>query len=403
MCADKDGVRKFDHIYTKPWGEILNRKTELEEITHTGGKVNFNIKIDADGRIAYNVGLTHSRPTPAALFAVYAIPQGVAVHDIKMGGIGTPWNPPPLPDCFPVFISSDSTGMFGHQCPSCNGYWRAGLGGKICPYCAFTADEYYHFLTDAQQRYVRQYCEVLSNALASGQSGEHIIDMDSVAEAAGKDCEKPAFYYAEERQQNLFTCNACGKVNDVLGTYAYCSSCGTRNDLQELEKNIQQIRDRINAGGPYETCVKETVAIFDSFAGHYAKQLLTRVPLTPARKAWIEKSHFHNIGTVSEMFRKVFDIDVLSSIDSEDVSFGTLMFHRRHVYEHKGGEADEKYITDSGDSVRLKQALRETKETAHRTANFITKIATNLHKGFHEIFPPLEEPIKQYEQRKYKR
>ena len=109
LCADKDGVRKFDHIYTKPWGEILNRKTELEEITHTGGKVNFNIKIDADGRIAYNVGLTHSRPTPAALFAVYAIPQGVAVHDIKMGGIGTPWNPPPLPDCFPVFISSDST------------------------------------------------------------------------------------------------------------------------------------------------------------------------------------------------------------------------------------------------------------------------------------------------------
>jgi len=84
----------------------LSKKTELEEIAHTGGKVTFNVKIDAEGRISYSVGWTHSRPTHAALFAVYAIPQGVAVGDIKLGGIGTPWNPPPLPGCYPVFISS---------------------------------------------------------------------------------------------------------------------------------------------------------------------------------------------------------------------------------------------------------------------------------------------------------
>ncbi len=290
--------------------------------------------------------------------------------------------------------------MFGHQCPSCSSYWRADHGGKVCPYCAFMADEYYHFLTEAQQRYVRQYCDVLSNALASGQAGEHIIDMDSVAEAAGKDCKKPAFFYAEERQQNLFTCKACGNVNDVLGTYAYCCACGTRNDLQELEKNIQQIRDRINTGGPHETCAKEAVAAFDSFAGQYAKQLIARVPLTPARKTRLERAHFPNLGVVSEMFRNIFDIDILSGICDEDVAFGTLMFHRRHVYEHKGGEADEKYIADSGDNVRLKQALRETQESAHATANFVMKIALNLHRGFHDIFPPLEEPILQNERRR---
>lgn len=371
----------------------MSNKNELEEIAHTGGKVTFNIKIDAEGRISYNVGWTHSRPTPAVIFAVYAIPQGVAVGDIKLGGIGTPWNPPPLPGCYPVFISSDSTGMFGHQCPSCSGYWRANHGGKICPYCAFSADENYHFLTAAQQRYVVQYCEVLNSALDSGHAGEHIIDMDSVAEAAGKDCEKPAFYYAEERQQNLFTCEACGGVNDVLGTYAYCSSCGTRNDLQELKKRIQGIRDRINAGGPCESCVKEAVAAFDSFAGQYANQLLIRVPLTPARKARLEKAHFHNLGSASEMFKNIFDIDIFSGISNDDIAFATLMFHRRHVYEHKGGEADEKYIADSGDNVRLKQALRETQESAHRTANLIMRLGANLHKGFQEIFPPLEEPI----------
>jgi hypothetical protein len=100
------------------------------------------------------------------------------------------------------------------------------------------------------------------------------------------------------------------------------------------------------------------------------------------------------------MFRNIFDIDILSGICDEDVAFGTLMFHRRHVYEHKGGEADEKYIADSGDNVRLKQALRETQESAHATANFVMKIALNLHRGFHDIFPPLEEPILQNERRR---
>jgi hypothetical protein len=217
--------------------------------------------------------------------------------------------------------------------------------------------------------------------------------MNAVAEAVGKSHAKPAFYYAEERQQNLFKCAACGEVNDVLGTYAYCGSCGTRNDLQELEKTIQGIRDRANAGGPYEACVKEAVAAFDSLAGQYAKQLLTRVPLTPARKSRLDRAHFHNLATASDLFHAIFDIDILSGMNAYDVAFATLMFHRRHVYEHQGGEADEKYIADSGDQVRLKQALRETQESAHRTASVVVKLAANLHKGFHEIFPPIEEPI----------
>lgn len=378
----------------------VSTKAELEEIGHTGGKVTFDVKIDAQGAVSYSVGWSHSRPTPATLFAVYAIPQGVAVGNIKMGGIGTPWNPAPLPGCFPVFISSDSTGMFGHQCPACKGYWRATHGTNLCPYCAYQADENYHFLTEAQQRYVKEYCDLLSDALHSGQPGQHTIDMDAVAEAVGKSHAKPAFYYAEERQQNLFKCAACGEQNDVLGTYAYCSSCGTRNDLQELEKTIQGIRDRVNSGGPYETCVKEAVAAFDSFAGQYAKQLLARVPLTPARKSRLERAHFHNLATASEIFRVIFDIDILSGVSAEDVAFATLMFHRRHVYEHKGGEADEKYIADSGDQVRLKQALRETQESAHRTSSVVVKFAANLHKGFHELFPPLEEPIQWHNRRK---
>jgi hypothetical protein len=299
-----------------------------------------------------------------------------------------------------VFIVSDSTGLFGHHCPVCKRYWRARHGGKLCPYCAFHAAENYQFLTEAQERYVKEYCDLLNNALDSEKAGEYTINLDAVADAAGKKSAKPAFFYAEERQQNFFTCEACGNVNDVLGTYAYCGSCGTRNDLQELGKLIDAIRGRINSGGSYETCVKEVVAAFDSFVGQYAQQLLARVPLTRARKARLKQTHFHNLEAVTEMFRSIFDVDIVANMSDEDKAFITLMFHRRHVYEHKGGEADEKYIADSGDTVRVKQALRETRESAHRIASLVLKLATNVHKGFHELFPPLEEPIRRYASRK---
>ena len=372
---------------------------ELEEVGHTGGKVTFSIKIDDEGRVSFSVGYQHSRPTAAAMFAVYALPQGIAVGDIRLGGIGQKWNPPPLRECLPVFIASDSTGMFGHQCSACGGYWRAAHGGKVCPYCAQHVEESYQFLTEAQQRYVKEYCELLNSALHSGQPGEYVIDMDAVADAIGKTQVKPAFYYAEESQQNTFTCAACNAINDVLGTYSYCSSCGTWNGIQEMEKAIQKIRDRINAGGPYESCVKEAVATFDSLAGRYADQLLARVPLTSNRRSRLERARYHCLKTASDIFREVFDIDILKGLIPEDVAFATLRFHRRHVYEHRGGEADEKYIADSGDNVRLKQALRETKESAHRTASLVKRLGANLHSAFHDIFPPLEEPIRWNRQR----
>ncbi len=382
----------MDNSATSPQAQIA----EFEEIAHSGGQMIFTVATAEDGRRSYQLTWTHSRPVASAIYAIYALPQGIPVGMIQMGGIGTPWNDPPIPGCYPVLIASDSEGLFGQQCPACHGYWRCRGGGTTCPYCG-TRAERHNFLTAAQRRYVYQYCRRLDDALQAEEDGNHVIDMDAVADAVKK-TEKPAFYYAEESQQNKFTCDACGRFNDILGMYGYCSVCGTRNDLQEFEaKTIARLRDRINAGGPYEDCVKDAVAAFDSFVGQYARQLAQRVPITPARRARFEKMRFHNLRAVAAEFKAAFDIDVLEGIKPEDADFAVLMFHRRHVYEHNGGEADEKYIADSGDgSVRPKQALRETQGSAHRLAGLVVKMAGNLHRGFHEIFQPLAEPIEHH-------
>lgn len=371
---------------------------EFQEIAHCGGQFTIDVSTGEGGRRMVQFGVQHSRPTPAAFFGVYALPQGIPVGTIRLGDMGSPWNPAPHPDSLPVFIASDSLGMFGHQCRRCKGYWRskgAPSGWKMtCPYCGLRAEAHV-FLTDGQTRYVAAWCELFRQAVSSDKDGQSIMDMDVVVDSASKDCEKPKFYYAEQSQQNKYECSACGESNDILGRYGYCSSCGTYNGLQELEGKIESVRERIETGGQREACVKDTVAAFDSFARQLAQQLAKRVPMKAARRSRWERALFHNLKPRAEELNTAFEIDIFEGLKPEEINFAVLMFHRRHVYEHNGGEVDEKYIRDSGDTtVRPKQVIRETPETASRITELVINMGRNLHKGFHEIFLVEETPIR---------
>jgi hypothetical protein len=361
---------------------------EFREIGHSGGRITFDV-IEEDGRLLYSVQYEHKAPVPAAIFSIYADARnGIPVSDLPMGGIGQPWDPPPHSECVPVLIGSDSHGMFGRHCPRCDGYWRSSSIGRFCPYCVWRGRAF-QFITEAQAHYIDKYCERFREAFERGP-GKYPIDMDAVADAVGKD-EKPAFYYAEEAQQNKFRCSPpCYVWTDVLGRFAYCSACGTRNDLAELKKILDVIRERIQAGGPFEACVRDAVSAFDSLAGRYAEQLLKFVPMTPQRMGAVKAMRsFHALRPVREMFLSVFDIDIFRKMSGDDIVFADLMFHRRHVYEHRSGEADEKYISDSGDTaVRPRQLLRETQQSAHRICTTVAHMAASLHDGFHEILPP---------------
>jgi len=376
---------------------------EFQEIAHCGGKVIVTVVTDANGRRGVSFGVEGSSPHPAAWFAVYALPQGIPVAMIQLGGIGQPWNPAPYQDCLPVFIGSDSHGLFGHQCPSCKGYWRSkavpALWNLTCPYCGVSA-ETHQFLTPGQRQFVEAVCGLTMKAVHPDADGEHVIDLDQIADQVAKTGERPSFYYTEETQQNHYTCGACGGDDDILGRYGYCSCCGTRNDLQELTSTIETInaktRERIKAGEPLESAVPDTVSAFDGVARQYGKQLAKRVPMRSERRTSLEGALFHNLKRAEDL-KAWFGIDLFEGLDANDLAFIRLMFHRRHVYEHNGSEVDQKYLDDSGDtSVRLKQALRETPDRIFRMTALILRMARNLHAGFHELFPPTETPVKSH-------
>jgi hypothetical protein len=374
---------------------------EFEEIGHSGGKITFIIKKGESGAPSYQIKFSSSRPVPVVMIAIYALPQGLPVEAIKLGGEGQLWGPPPFPGCFPVFIASDSQGKFGHNCPQCKGYWRSGPWPNLCPYCATMAPGC-DFLSEAQLRYVRYYCEILIKALDFNHDGEVEIDMDAVADAVGKQDEKPAFYVSEESQQCKFTCNACGEFNDILGRFGYCSSCGTRNDLADFEgQTVPIIRDRLNSNNAPEDCVRDAVASFDSFMAQIAKQLVELVPMTKLRRKRLSKHRFYDLKEVCTTFKDWFDIDLCAGMKGDEYNLVVRMFYRRHVYEHSGGEVDQKYLDDSGDTtVRLKQHIHESQHDAHRLLGSLVKMARNVHAGFNELFPPIPGPIKAFEDKK---
>jgi hypothetical protein len=218
----------------------------------------------------------------------------------------------------------------------------------------------------------------------------------------GKQSERPAFYVSEESQQCKFTCMACEEFNDILGRFGYCSLCGTRNDLADFEgQTVRTLRDRLNSGDAPEDCVRDAVASFDSFMAQVGKELVKRVPLTERRRHRLSTQSFHNLGEVRSTFKDWFDIDVCAGMKEDECRVVERMFHRRHVYEHNGGEVDQNYLDKSGDTtVRLKQHIHETQQGAHDLMSSLVKMARNVHGAFQELFPAVPEPIKAFEEKK---
>lgn len=255
-----------------------------------------------------------------------------------------------------------------------------------CPYCGHR-DRTYQFVTDAHIRYTQHYINKLMDALnETVEEQELVIDMDELRDA-NIDVPKQNFYYAEESQQCRFQCEACGIHNDILGNYGYCSCCGTRNNLQLVR---QIIADHQVKG----MSLRDLVSVIESCGRDYVQQLVNNIHMTPRRRRHVKQIRFHDIERASNEIKTFFDIDLFHRINGDDKKFAKLMFLRRNVYEHNSGRADAKYIEKSGDtSVKIGQALRESKGSIERLVPITLKMMENLHAGFHSILPPVQKAL----------
>lgn len=370
-------------------------RTDFSEVGHTGGKVTFTVTCDEAGRASYQIGYSHSSPRPATLVGVYAHPDGFACGNIVMGGIGDSWNPPPFPDAIAVLMASDSQGKFGHECPRCKRHFRTdGIPSRFplnCPYCGLRTAAY-KFLTPPQKSYISHYTHSLQSALAELQPGEKrdvVIDMDAMADTV-TDEPRADFYYTSTTQQTEFRCSACNSYNDIRGRYGYCAFCGWRNTAESQRAELTTIREQlVNGALAASDAVKQSVSAFDSSARDYTDQLVSRVPMKTSRRHQLMELLFHNLQKFDDLLRSCFDIDLLHGM-AGDRGFVSMMFLRRHVYEHDGGVATRRYVTGCDDrDVQEGMLIRESVENVHRFIGCLNRMITTFERDFHEIFSPV--------------
>lgn len=385
---------------------------DFKEIDHCGGQATIQIVADAEGRKMYSIGQRHSSPRPASLIGLYVhMPHGTPVINFRLGGIGQAFDPPCPDGCVPVFMGSDSQMKWGFECPRCKGYFRHGQDPAIypitCTYCGLRTNAA-QFATKAQRKYLEHFAEKwvegMNAEMAPNTEREIVIDMDALVAQDGQQL-RPDFYCATESQQTVFSCLKCGGFNDIRGRYGYCASCGWRNNKADFESAITKLRNRLNEHQiTPQTAVQTAISECGSCCRDYVTQLAKRVPMKLSRKRELESFLFHNIESpVIEALKKMFDIDLLRDT-GEETSFLRMMEERRHVFEHNGGVADQRYIDASGDSdVRLGALIRETQPNAHRLMNVLSKMMANIDADFHEIFRPTEAPINHYQQEESRR
>jgi hypothetical protein len=117
--------------------------------------------------------------------------------------------------------------------------------------------------------------------------------------------------------------------------------------------------------------------------------------MTAQRRTKWERTNFAQFNDVARDLKRDFDIDMVKGVEAAEMAWVNMMFHRRHLFAHRGGIVDQKYIDETGDdAVQLGQLIRETQESVHRLMSALVKIARNLHDGFHSIIPTHEEPIR---------
>ncbi len=206
-----------------------------------------------------------------------------------------------------------------------------------------------------------------------------------------------------------FSSKRAGKLNSVARHVAIAATfsvvtviavvAGRETTLPCSRRIVGLIRSALNDGGSSSTALKEAVDAFDTIGRNYARQLLSKIPMTSARRTRWENANFAQLAGVSTDLVRDFDIDILSGLDAADANRAKLMFHRRHLFTHRGGIVDQKYLDESGDtSVQLGQLIRETNENVHHLLSLLVRIGRNLHRGYHSIIPIHEGPIRYHQE-----
>jgi hypothetical protein len=306
-----------------------------------------------------------------------------------------------------VGLPLDDDGFFGRECPQadCLAFFKLHVDeygearakrALSCPVCGHRGDDETFFTQDQLRRGRAGAVELAHGAIQSGinkafggmnrSSGGGAV---SFRFTPAPPCQpRPLPTYVERQTIRTFICPTGGHRAVIYDLLAVCPYCGPAtppraildDNLAAMGKLLDVVeglpaehRAEVEAAGGTTVLTERALGGVVSAAQNFAKQLHAR-----AEKSAPDGNPWQNVDRLRKQWQASFSTDPMAGVSGDVVATLRLGFERRHVLEHNGGVADERYVKDSGDKIRLDRRIRFDGAFVRRFMEAVTQLADTL-------------------------
>lgn len=285
-----------------------------------------------------------------------------------------------------VSIPTDADGFFGRECPEkeclayfklhANEYHLAKESGVLsCPSCGIRAN-HESFMTPEQiersQAAARELAEAVAQQLIreafSGLKPRPGSGVSLTFEPGPKRRPRRLPTYVERETVRTFTCPAGSHRAVIYDRLVACPYCGPDTPLRAvLDDNLAVMRRLLDS---LEHLPDEHKAEVKALGGEPAMAERTLTGAMAAVQSFAKDLHastgkpvtvwnpWQSPDRLSQQWQESFGADPFASLTADQRRAVRLGFARRNILEHNGGKADERYLTESGETVTLGRRVR---------------------------------------------
>jgi hypothetical protein len=315
-----------------------------------------------------------------------------------------------------VAIPCDDDGHLDRLCPAddCDSRfkvfgddWRDRVPDETawCPSCG-RSDDPSDFLTDEQRNYLtsiagyRAQQAMYEGLKASERSprrqrrrgGGGMFSMTTEVKVRGPAPTRPAVMDPWDQMRSKHTCSKCGCRFAIVGAWFYCPACGKQDPLAVFSQSLAGIRHAMS-------CIDEALAPLDAdiaadmrrrtIEGNLGGLVTTFQVVVEALYSAIPSAPspgmnaFQNLDRGSELWENVGGTRFEELLGSEDYSRAKLLCQRRHIFQHRDGVVDQRYLNQSGDQAyrvgeRLVANARDVLELAGLVESLVSALRSNV-------------------------
>ncbi len=314
----------------------------------------------------------------------------------------------------PIQIRLDEDGQIDRRCPSevCQSDfkvvledWKAKVRDEAvyCPICRHESKGT-NWNTAAQQDYISRAArshiqKVIQGALRedssrfnSRQPRGGLISLSLSYRPGSSIIAVPP--EAADRLRQHFVCEVCACRYSSLGAAFFCPACGHNSASTTFEKAVEAVRASVvaldairqmvsaDAGedAATDTCrqILESglVRLVASFQ-RFAEATFHRLPNTASIK--VRENLFQNLSESSTVWRSATGKGYEDLLNASDFATLGVFFQQRHLFAHREGLVDQKYVEKSQDQTYKVGQKLIIKETAViHLAELVERLATEL-------------------------